>query len=61
MVPLGHASQNFGQGVTLWHHVITRVLRKKPCEWWDGAMYFGLGNKPEDAKHGRTAIIYLKT
>jgi len=61
MVPPGHVSQNCGQGVKLWHHVITSVLRNEPREWWDVAKYFGLGKKPKHAKHGKMAIIYLKT
>jgi len=62
MVLLGHVSRRKipeSEVSFEWDHVITRVLRNEPLEWWDGARCFGLGKKTEEAKHGKTAIVYL--
>jgi hypothetical protein len=40
-------------------HVATRVFRDETLECWDSARCFGLGKKTEEAKHGKTAIVYL--
>jgi hypothetical protein len=62
MVLLGHVSRGKRPKSEVsfkWNHAITRVLRNEPRERWDGARYFGLGKKTEDAKHSETAIVYL--
>jgi hypothetical protein len=59
VVPLGHASPKEADITFECNHLIARVFRNEPPQWWEGARSYGLGKKTEDAKHGKTAIVYL--